>query len=85
MTFLCFIGEITKYYGIFGKVSDHMQKNKIEPIQMILYCPECNYQHIDRDEWATRLHKTHLCNNCQYEWRPYEEYTVGVNEIIEVK
>ena len=49
---------------------------------MILRCPQCGVQHIDRDEWATtRVHRTHLCANCGQEWRPYEYATVGVLEL----
>ncbi len=45
----------------------------------ILFCPKCNFQHVDRNEWATtKLHKTHLCEKCKHEWRPFEYYTVGV-------
>lgn len=34
--------------------------------------------HIDQNEWATtRLHKTHLCEKCKHEWRPFEYYTIG--------
>ena len=53
--------------------------NSNQPESKILFCPKCNFQHIDRNEWATtRLHKTHLCEKCKHEWRPFEYYTVGV-------
>jgi hypothetical protein len=47
-------------------------------IPEILYCPKCNTQHIDEGEWATRPHKTHQCQSCFHEWRPFEWSTVGV-------
>lgn len=49
---------------------------------LILLCPECEVSHIDRAEWAERPHKTHLCENCGHEWRPFEVPTVGVAERI---
>jgi hypothetical protein len=44
----------------------------------ILFCPECSIQHIDEGEWKTRPHKTHQCQGCLHEWKPFDEYTVGV-------
>lgn len=41
-------------------------------------CPKCLYQHIDRGEWATREHKTHQCQHCGHEWRPFDVPTFGV-------
>ena len=51
------------------------------PIPYALNCPKCNCPHIDEGEWATRLHKTHRCQNCGHEWRPFEYATVGVKEV----
>jgi hypothetical protein len=48
------------------------------PVPMHLKCPVCGAKHIDRDEWATRPHRTHLCEWCRHEWRPCEYATVGV-------
>ncbi len=50
----------------------------MNPTPVILYCPKCITQHIDEGEWATKPHRTHLCKNCQYEWRPSFHPTVGV-------
>ena len=30
-------------------------------IEATIVCPFCGHKHIDRDEWAIRPHKTHLC------------------------
>lgn len=46
--------------------------------QLILYCPECKKQHLDKGEWFTKEHKTHLCEYCGVTWRPYDYPTVGV-------
>ncbi len=46
----------------------------------ILYCPKCHKQHIDENEWYTKPHKTHQCQFCTHEWRPYDFYTVGVTK-----
>lgn len=51
----------------------------LEPL--VLFCPKCNGQHIDRDEWATKPHKTHLCEFCGHLWRPKETHTVGVERL----
>ena len=53
------------------------------PIPMQLVCPECGAEHVDEGEWATRLHKTHQCQACKHEWRPYEYPTVGVAAQVE--
>ncbi len=43
-----------------------------------LCCPNCGLRHIDKDEWAFKPHRTHLCAGCKHEWRPFEYPTVGV-------
>lgn len=48
------------------------------PIPMILFCPTCGHQHIDKNEWTTRQHRKHLCENCGGIWKPSNVYTVGV-------
>jgi hypothetical protein len=54
---------------------------EIEPI--ITFCPnpDCGLQHIDKDGWVTRAHKTHLCASCNTTWRPKETATVGVEKL----
>lgn len=49
-------------------------------IPTLLWCPECGEQHIDEGEWETRPHKTHQCQSCGHEWRPYEVPTRGVRD-----
>jgi hypothetical protein len=51
-----------------------------KPIPMVIYCPACQTVHIDEGEWATRPHKTHQCQKCKLEWRPYPYATVGVGD-----
>lgn len=34
-----------------------------------LACPACCFAHHDEGEWATRVHRTHLCLRCGYKWR----------------
>lgn len=55
--------------------------SRMPPLKCILHCPNCNTQHIDEGEWETRLHKTHQCQACKHEWRPYSCPTVGVATI----
>ena len=35
-------------------------------------CQFCNAEHLDEDEFATRLYHTHLCNICKMQWREVE-------------
>lgn len=54
-------------------------ETKANPVPLVdLLCPNCAAVHVDEGEWATRLHKTHQCQNCKYEWRPFPYATVGV-------
>lgn len=50
------------------------------PVPTILSCPKCGMQHIDRGEWATpeRAHRTHRCEGCEHEWKPFPVATIGV-------
>lgn len=48
-------------------------------------CPECGTPHVDEDEWATRPHRTHQCQQCGHEWRPYPVATVGIAPSAEVE
>lgn len=53
------------------------------PIPMILFCPLCHVQHIDRGEWTTKPHRTHKCEVCTKEWRPANVPTVGVAILVD--
>ena len=52
------------------------------PIPMILYCPLCNHQHVDKPEpdtgWMNPPHRTHLCAKCKALFRPANVATTGV-------
>lgn len=56
-----------------------------DPIDMILYCPNCKSRHIDIEEpwkgWNNPPHKSHLCDNCGTIWRPADIPTNGVAKI----
>ncbi len=45
---------------------------------MKLCCPKCGKRHIDKGEWATKPHRTHMCQYCLFLWMPEEFNTVGV-------
>lgn len=50
-----------------------------EPVEVTIFCPKCATPHVDEGEWATtRHHKTHQCQSCGHEWRPFPFATVGV-------
>ncbi len=55
------------------------------PIPMVLYCPKCQHQHVDKPEpgttWTNPPHRTHLCGVCKHLWRPANVTTDGVLEL----
>jgi len=61
-----------------GRVTTAFTAKETTGVPMILDCPACHRGHIDEDEWATRLHRTHRCAHCKNEWRPANVATVGV-------
>lgn len=79
----------TYFIGPAGPIEDLIESHKrqlqivkppveITPIPMIMYCPECHKRHIDRGEFATKIHHTHSCQKCGLTWRPAVVPTVGV-------
>ena len=50
----------------------------LDPMKLLLWCPDCGARHIDVGEFATKLHHTHACQSCGMVWRPAIEPTVGV-------
>lgn len=63
------------------------------PIDMVLHCPKCGWQHIDAEEtknhqwvfptappdlWNNPPHRSHLCHGCGHIWRPADVPTNGV-------
>ena len=68
-----------------------MIENQLPPIDMVLHCPRCGWQHIDvadRDTyekpaalgaaWTNPPHRSHLCLACLHIWRPADVPTNGV-------
>ncbi len=45
---------------------------------VMIKCPQCETDHIDEGEWYDKPHKTHQCQKCGHEWKPYDFYTRGV-------
>ena len=52
------------------------QRPLIVPVE--IHCPSCGRKHVDAGAWVERPHRTHLCEYCSHEWRPFEFFTVGV-------
>lgn len=54
-------------------------------VDMILFCPNCGFQHVDAPDpathWTNPPHKSHLCHECAHVWRPADVTTNGVAEI----
>jgi len=53
------------------------------PVDMVLFCPQCGEQHIDRatSDWDNPPHRSHLCLVCGTIWRPADVATNGVPAI----
>ena len=49
-----------------------------EGAPMVIWCVKCGAQHHDDLEWRAKPHKTHLCEACGHEWRPFDYPTIGV-------
>lgn len=60
------------------KCIDTFEADAAAPIPMLLWCPLCHARHIDVDEFATRSHAAHSCQNCGLTWKPAKVPTVGV-------
>lgn len=48
------------------------------PVDREITCPRCLSRHIDRGQWRRKPHRTHLCEACDHQWRPFDYPTVGV-------
>lgn len=46
-------------------------------VKKVIFCPKCATQHIDRGEWAEKVHHNHLCLKCA-EVFDVGEYSFGV-------
>lgn len=68
----------------------------LSPIKMILFCPACGVQHLDKPDthdeaadkmlagqapWDNPPHRSHLCHGCGHIWRPADVPTEGVAAI----
>lgn len=53
------------------------------PIPMLMFCPRCREQHIDKPApgWTNPPHATHTCGACGLLWRPSNHNTVGVGTV----
>lgn len=58
-----------------------VENSETSPVRILTDCPECHTPHVDRDEWETRPHKTHLYEKCGHKWRPAVVCTVGVTSL----
>lgn len=68
--------------------AEYIQAHRLDvsvPIDMILHCPKCQYMHVDEAEpekgWTNPPHKSHLCHECKWVWRPADVPTNGVAAI----
>lgn len=56
-----------------------------DAIDMLLFCPNCNFQHVDapqpEKDWTNPPHRSHECQSCGWVWRPADVPTNGVKAI----
>jgi hypothetical protein len=79
---------VTHVLRAAGGIADGMCALSVAPgvgaIEMVLYCPACSFQHIDRprpeEGWMNPPHKSHRCELCDYVWRPADVCTMGVQQ-----
>lgn len=83
-----YVALLTSFTNNPGNVLYALAKELLkepEPIDMLLYCPTCNIQHIDlpspSTNWTNPPHRSHLCHNCNTIWRPADVPTNGVASI----
>ncbi|MCO8030098.1 hypothetical protein NI454_09055 [Brevundimonas diminuta] len=74
------VSEIaTKINAAIALRAQPQAREDAQPVAVTIFCPECSLPHVDEGEWATtRHHKTHQCQGCGHEWRPFPFATVGV-------
>ena len=71
-------GDDGEQSAIRACLNDYLRPGEVDPIPMLLWCPECRARHLDVGEFATRPHHTHACQQCGHVWRPAIVHTVGV-------
>jgi predicted RNA-binding Zn-ribbon protein involved in translation (DUF1610 family) len=79
MLLLASVVELVDTTDLKSVAAKHMGSTPIGGT-MKLDCPNCGKQHIDKGEWATREHKTHLCEYCGHLWKPFPYPTVGTED-----
>lgn len=88
---MLWFGEMVLEVEELRKVSKVLEK----PVDMLLWCPKCHTQHVDKPEpernsgcairyrpaWDNPPHRTHRCGECGHEWRPALIHTNGVESL----
>lgn len=65
----------------------HNYPDDEQPLEVVLFCPVCKFQHIDAPDeakgWTDPPHRSHLCLNpdCGHIWRPANVATRGVARV----
>lgn len=81
--------EVSKALHEGGRLPDETWRT-IPPHELELFCPACGKQHLDIGEFATRVHRKHLCENtpegpgtgCGHLWVPFPYATRGVQRSL---
>jgi len=75
---VCFFEKSVDADGLEELLTPLFEKVEHFPVPLLLKCPECGMRHVDRGEFATKVHHTHSCQCCGHCWRPAVVPTVGV-------
>lgn len=69
--------------AMVAQVIMQLKQRLDEPIDMVLHCPQCHAHHIDQPHgtWTNPPHRSHLCANCHFIWRPADVPTNGVLQV----
>ena len=51
------------------------------PLAVVLFCPVCRAQHVDRNGWESVPHRRHRCHACDHVWLAALVHTVGVEAL----
>lgn len=68
--------------GLIEQLSSYVSTAKVDrgsfSVRNDIICPRCGLQHVDRGDWAKRLHRKHLCERCGCIWQPEDGYSFGI-------
>lgn len=70
--------DTTNVRAVFKDTVDDCH-SEMTPIDMLIFCPKCDTQHVDvkSGAWRNPPHRSHLCCFCKHVWRVADVPTNG--------